>query len=125
MEFLYFTIATSLFSIECLNLREHFMSKMPSAYRLPLYLFWFLPFYCLVDLYWTAPELLGSKMSYGTRKGDIYSLAIIISEIGSRNPPYHDIIQWSPKGSCQFCFNKFTAITIRYTHLHFFLSSTF
>ena len=76
-------------------------------------LYLFLPYYFLLDLYWTAPELLGSKMSYGTRKGDVYSLAIIISEIGSRNPPYHDIIQWSPKGSFQFCFNKFKPITIR------------
>ena len=48
-------------------------------------------------LFWTAPELLPSHVTAldhvgpGTREGDVYSVGIIMSEIISREQPYHDV----------------------------------
>lgn len=51
-----------------------------------------LTWFCYVlDLLWTAPELLRStKLSTGTQKGDVYSFAIILQEIILRGPPFDD-----------------------------------
>lgn len=35
----------------------------------------------IVDLLWVAPELMRNEDSIGTKEGDIYSFAIISSEI--------------------------------------------
>lgn len=55
----------------------------------------------VVELYWTAPELLRqiSEPVNGTPKGDIYSFAIIMWELmySSKAGPYHDI-NLDPKG---------------------------
>lgn len=42
------------------------------------------------NLLWTAPELLRlePRPVNGTPKGDVYSFAIIVQEIGYRAPPY-------------------------------------
>ncbi|XP_064641678.1 speract receptor-like isoform X2 [Lineus longissimus] len=42
------------------------------------------------SLLWTAPELLRNPSCPGTQKGDIYSVAVILYEIHSRNGPYGD-----------------------------------
>lgn len=41
---------------------------------------------------WTSPEILREKDSnyVGTQKGDIYSFAIICSEILTRKPAWYD-----------------------------------
>lgn len=55
----------------------------------------------VVELYWTAPELLRqiSEPVNGTPKGDVYSFAIIMWELmySSKAGPYHDI-NLEPKG---------------------------
>lgn len=56
---------------------------------------------CVVEMYWTAPELLrqvGLPVS-GTPKGDIYSFAIIMWQLmyNSKACPYNDI-NLEPKG---------------------------
>lgn len=48
------------------------------------------------QLFWTAPELLSSRVlclgdvGAGTKEGDLYSLGIIMSEVVTREQPYHD-----------------------------------
>lgn len=52
----------------------------------------FCNFILIVALLWTAPELLrlGSRCPLeGTVKGDVYSFAIILTEMYSRAGPYH------------------------------------
>jgi serine/threonine protein kinase len=52
------------------------------------------------NLLWTAPEILrvGVKnMPYGTQKGDVYSFAIVLQEILTREPPFF-VGEISPKG---------------------------
>lgn len=55
----------------------------------------------VVELYWTAPELLRqiSESVNGTAKGDVYSFAIIMWELmySSKVGPYHNI-NLEPKG---------------------------
>lgn len=55
----------------------------------------------VVDLYWTAPELLRhvGLPCNGTPKGDVYSFAIIMWELmyNSKAGPYQDI-NLDPKG---------------------------
>lgn len=56
---------------------------------------------CVVEMYWTAPELLrqvGEAVN-GTPKGDVYSFAIIMWELmySSKAGPYQDI-NLEPKG---------------------------
>ena len=45
-----------------------------------------------LDQLWTAPELLRMKRSdrpmYGTKAGDVYSFAIIMQEIETRDEPF-------------------------------------
>lgn len=52
---------------------------------------------CLVELYWTAPELLRLEEYpfQGTQKGDVYSFAIIMKELINNNEdgPFHDLDQ--------------------------------
>jgi len=54
------------------------------------------------NLLWTAPEILKSGVShpdhvgYGTKKGDIYSFAIILVEMCTRNHPFHEIDHLGP-----------------------------
>lgn len=49
------------------------------------------------QLFWTAPELLLPEvlsldhLQAGTKEGDVYSLAIILSEVVTREQPYHDV----------------------------------
>ena len=46
-------------------------------------------FYFVLDLLWTAPEILRlAGWSPGTQKGDVYSFAIILQEIIVRGLPY-------------------------------------
>ncbi len=54
----------------------------------------------VADLYWSAPELLrdGAAPPRGTRKGDVYSLGVVLSEILSKCPPFHHLVTMSPKG---------------------------
>ena len=44
----------------------------------------------VVDLLWTAPELLREldRPVYGTQKGDVYSYGIILQEIVVKDGPY-------------------------------------
>ena len=48
-------------------------------------------------LFWTAPELLGEDVAsldavgLGTREGDVYSYGIIMAEVLTNVPPYHDV----------------------------------
>lgn len=55
----------------------------------------------VVDMYWTAPELLRqvNPPFNGTPKADVYSFAIILRELlySSETGPYHDI-NLVPKG---------------------------
>ena len=56
------------------------------------------PYYS--NMLWTAPELLRSltaRTRYGTQKGDIYSLGVILQEIIYRARPFFDQAG-SPKG---------------------------
>ena len=53
---------------------------------------------------WTAPEILRAtvKPRYGTQKGDIYSIGIILQEIMYRSMPFF-LETLSPKGKiCQY-----------------------
>lgn len=48
-----------------------------------------------IDLLWTAPEILHKKDGdrdrvYGTKPGDVFSFGIIVSELLTRELPYHD-----------------------------------
>ena len=53
----------------------------------------------LTDKYWVAPESLepGTWIK-GSPEGDVYSFAIIISEIFSRQPPFHHKQDKTPQG---------------------------
>jgi len=50
----------------------------------------FLPLLPILDLVWTAPELLRQfdQTSSGTQAGDVYSFAIVIHELLFRTAPY-------------------------------------
>ena len=55
------------------------------------------------DMLWMAPEHLRQRetipeRAIGSQKGDIYSFAIIVSEIMSKNTPYGDV-NCSAKGT--------------------------
>ena len=56
------------------------------------------------DMLWSAPELIGyaetgdRKLS-GSQKGDIFSFAVIVTEIMSKNVPYGDQFNCSAKGT--------------------------
>lgn len=60
---------------------------------------------CVVEMYWTAPELLRLVCLplNGTPKGDVFSFAIIMWELmfNSRSGPYQDI-NLEPKGLQEF-----------------------
>lgn len=56
--------------------------------------------FLLLDLFWTAPELLPEKdhkrgQYTKTQKGDVYSYGIILHEILTRDEPYYHL---EPKG---------------------------
>ena len=54
------------------------------------------------DMYWTSPELLRDNSHLGaTKKGDIYALGIIMCEILTKSPPYHENTKLAPKGTCK------------------------
>ncbi|XP_055348729.1 atrial natriuretic peptide receptor 1-like [Paramacrobiotus metropolitanus] len=42
-------------------------------------------------LFWTAPELLSRPFAGGTPEGDVYSYAIILSEVVMRETPFHSM----------------------------------
>jgi len=44
------------------------------------------------ELLWTAPEILRQKRKHytGSPKGDVYSFAIIVHELETRNLPYSE-----------------------------------
>ncbi|XP_066916314.1 uncharacterized protein [Clytia hemisphaerica] len=54
------------------------------------------------SLLWTAPEIAASGVShpdhvgYGSRAGDMYSFAIVMVQMCTRNPPFHEIDQLEP-----------------------------
>ncbi len=54
----------------------------------------------LIDLFWTAPELLRQcELPQGTTKGDVYSFGIILQEIILQDRPYSCVADnISPKG---------------------------
>ena len=75
------------------------------------------------DLLWTAPELLREMDArddrfIGSQKGDIYSCAIIITEIMSTNTPYGDI-NCSAKGRVAV---PVLWIIAKFQHCHDFLT---
>ncbi len=53
--------------------------------------------FAVTSLFWTAPELLEEgvynldMVGRGTRDGDIYSYGIIMGEVLTNVPPYHDV----------------------------------
>lgn len=56
---------------------------------------------CLItDKLWMAPELLRTSHPppQGTQKGDVYSFAIVLSEIISRDKPYGMFEDMTPEG---------------------------
>ena len=60
--------------------------------------------HCFAALFWTAPELLRdlNALPKGTQKGDIYSFAIILTELLHRTSPFSeetDITMMQPKGT--------------------------
>lgn len=44
--------------------------------------------FCLLELLWTAPELLRNPVRGGSYAGDVFSFSIIIQEVISRTLPY-------------------------------------
>lgn len=43
---------------------------------------------CLLELLWTAPELLRNPVRGGSYAGDVFSFSIIIQEVIARTLPY-------------------------------------
>jgi len=61
-----------------------------------------------IELVWTAPELLRlehDRPVLGTQKGDVYSFAIILQEMLTRDRPYGGLQEeQTPEGSLLLCF---------------------
>ena len=53
---------------------------------------------------WTAPELLESETQYCSQKGDVYSYAIVLSEIITRMGPYGENYE-EPSGKNEYNCN--------------------
>ncbi|KAI6230201.1 Guanylate cyclase [Aphelenchoides fujianensis] len=53
------------------------------------------------DLLWTAPELLRDNQFVGSKSGDVYSFAIIASEILNMKPPFESEQKLDVEGKCR------------------------
>lgn len=67
-------------------------------------LFWF----CILELLWTAPELLRQEAKIGTAEGDVYSWAIVCSEIvtGQRAYTEHENEGLALEGTVPYYFSE-------------------
>ena len=48
-------------------------------------------YFIISELLWTAPELIRTESKTGTQEGDVYSFAIICSELLNRKPAWNYI----------------------------------